>query len=207
MQSTDVIYHQLKDIYGTVHTFLKHRNSYELLIAVMLSAQCTDEKVNQVTPYLFQMCPSPEVLANTALYDIEHCIQSINYYRTKAKHIQQTGHQLCTRFENTVPDTLDQLITLPGVGVKTANVVLSQYFKQDCVPVDTHVKRLALRLGISRSAHVAKIEKDLMRTTQKSYWSLLTTLLIIHGRKVCKARRPLCDQCVLYRECSYYKEQ
>ncbi len=199
------IFDYLQSTYPPVTTFLTHRNPFELLIAVILSAQCTDHRVNQVTPGLFAQFPSPEALAHGDLVAIQTCIQSVNFYKTKAKNIQATAARLVADYDSQVPACLETLIQLPGVGRKTANVVLGQAFGIPGITVDTHVKRLSQRLGFSTHDDATRIEQDLMRCWPESLWIDMSSLVIVHGRTVCHARRPNCANCGLTTVCPYYE--
>lgn len=197
----DVIYPILADYYPPDQAFLTHRNAYELLIAVILSAQCTDDRVNQVTPALFDAYPTPEALAEASLDAIKDKIRSINFFNNKAKNIQATARSLLANFGGNVPDTLDAMVQLPGVGRKTANVVLSQWFKQPGIAVDTHVARVSRRLGFHGDTDPVRIEHRLKADWPESLWSHLSTLLIFHGRTFCLSRKPLCQTCILAAHC------
>ena len=177
------------------------KTAFELLIAVLLSAQCTDAQVNKVTPALFQAYPTPEAMAAASPDAIKHLINAINYNTTKARHCQETATHLVERFNSTVPDTLEQLVTLPGVGRKTANVILSQWFRKPGIAVDTHVARVSRRLGFHDKVNPTDIEMALKKTWPIQQWSDACTVLILHGRQVCHARNPKCDACFLNTHC------
>ena len=182
---------------------LDHSNPFELLIATILSAQTTDKAVNKVTPALFAKYPTPEYLAEAPLEDVENIIRNIGLYRNKAKNIKGTGGLLVEKYAGEVPTTRDELVTLPGVGRKTANVVLSNAFDVPAIAVDTHVFRVSNRLGLSKSKDVEKCEKDLNRILDKEIWSHAHHLLIFQGRYVCKAQRPLCEECNVVSHCRF----
>ncbi len=170
----------------------------ELLVATILSAQCTDERVNQVTTTLFQTYRRAEDYADVPLAELEAAIRPTGFYHTKAKHIQETCRLLVERFASQVPASMDALLELPGVARKTANIVLAYGFGVVVgIPVDTHVRRVSQRLGLTDNADPAKIERDLMQLICQEEWSSLALLLSAHGRAICRARRPLCDLCVL----------
>ncbi len=189
---------RLTEEYSTPGTTLQFTSPLELLIATILSAQCTDERVNRVTPRLFQKYKTPEDYAHTDLTLLEQIIRPTGYYRRKAKLIQDCCQKLVSDFKSRVPQTMEELLTLPGVARKTANIVLSNAFGIVVgIAVDTHVKRLSQRLGFTINKNPDKIEKDLMTIIPRHTWGAITYLLIAHGRKVCKARRPLCEKCVL----------
>jgi endonuclease-3 len=177
---------------------LEHSDPFELLVATILSAQCTDERVNKVTPALFKKYPTPAAFAAAGQPDIEKMIYSTGFYHNKAKSILGASKEIEARFGGKVPDTMDELLTLPGVARKTANVVLgSAYGKAEGVVVDTHVKRLAFRLGLTKNTEPEKIEQDLMKQLERKYWIWFAHALVLHGRKTCKSQTPLCDSCVL----------
>jgi endonuclease III len=182
-------------------TFLTHKNSFELLIAVILSAQCTDERVNLTTPKLFEAFPTPEALAVADIAKVERLIKSVNYYRTKSKNIIHTGKLLVEKFNGEVPNTMDALITLPGVGRKTANVMLGQAFGKPGITVDTHVRRLVKRLGFSTHNDATLIEYDLQKSWPVELWTDLSTHLIYHGRQICSPRKPECSACIIQEQC------
>lgn len=191
----------LKTTYPTLTTFLTHRNEFELLIAVILSAQCTDDRVNLTTPALFNAYPTAELLANADIDHVMILLKSVNYYKTKARNIVLTSQHLVNAFNGLVPNTLADLISLPGVGRKTANVVLGQAFGIPGITVDTHIKRVTKRLGFSKGTDAEKIEKQLQRVWPEDTWIDLSTYLIYHGRQLCKARLPECDACFLHELC------
>ena len=192
----------LKKLYPDAHCELSHRNAYELLIATILSAQCTDDRVNKVTPDLFERFPTPHSLAQGPLPEIEHLIKSINFFRTKAKNLQACAAGLVSQHQGEVPADMDQLVELAGVGRKTANCVLGNVFNLPVgVVVDTHVARLSNRFGWSREENPIHIERDLMKCIPKEEWVLMAHLLIFHGRRVCKARNPDCEKCFLFDLC------
>jgi len=181
---------------------LHYRNPLELLAATMLSAQSTDRTVNEVTKNLFKKYRKAEDYANADLKELEKDIRSTGFYRNKAKHLKETAQMLVEKFESKVPKTMDELTTLPGVARKTANIVLSNAFGVvEGIAVDTHVRRLAQRLGLSKNKDPNKIEKDLMELVPKEQWPKLTDSLIFHGRRVCTAKKPNCIDCVMNRLC------
>jgi endonuclease-3 len=183
-------------------TTLDHRNPFELLVATVLSAQTTDARVNRVTPELFRRFPEPETLSRAGAGEIEEVIRSIGFYNAKARALRGLGHLLVGRFGGEVPSTLEELIQLPGVGRKTANVVLGNAFgRAEGVVVDTHVGRLARRLGLTRKSDPAKVERELSTLFPRKDWVRLAHRLILHGRSFCRARRPSCLDCPLLAEC------
>jgi endonuclease-3 len=192
----------LEKNYPDAHCALFHRNAFELLVATILSAQCTDERVNMVTPDLFERYPTPETLAEAPLEDIEFAIRSINFFRNKAKNLKAAAQTLVATHKSIVPQTMEELVALPGVGRKTANVVLGNAFNIPTgVVVDTHVARLSQRLGWSKFKDPKKIEIDLQKLVPEQKWIEISHLLIFHGRQICKARRPLCESCFLFDQC------
>jgi endonuclease-3 len=168
------------------------------VIATILSAQCTDRRVNMVTPLLFRTFPTAASLADAPPEELEEIIRSTGFFRNKTKSLIGLGKALVERYDGEVPDSMDALVKLPGVGRKTANVILGNAFgKNEGVVVDTHVARVSLRLGLTREKDPVKIEQDLMPLFPREDWALLSHLLIFHGRRVCEARRPKCEICVL----------
>lgn len=197
-----LIYRKLRRCYPDAHCALEHRDTFELLMATILSAQCTDERVNKVTPALFKRCGSPAAMARVGRSDLEELVRTTGFFRNKAKSLQGASAAIVAEHGGRVPDTMDALLTLPGVARKTANVVLGNAFgKNEGVVVDTHVGRLARRLGFTKAEDPVKVEKDLMVLFTRRTWTLLAHLLIFHGRRVCKARRPDCAACPLLEFC------
>lgn len=195
------IYRILSGEYPKVTTFLDHDSPFQLLIAVILSAQCTDARVNMVTPALFDSFPTPERLAEADPDTVKGLIASINFCNAKAHNIVRTAQLIMTEFGGEVPVDLDALITLPGVGRKTANVVRGQAFGLPGITVDTHVNRLVNRLGFVHDRDPDRIERALWTIWDESIWSDFSTVLIVHGRRVCDARRPKCDLCAIASLC------
>lgn len=189
---------RLDPLYHDLNTGLRFTTPLELLVGTILSAQCTDERVNLVTPTLFARYRTAKEYAEADAEEIEAIIHSCGFFRNKRKSIQAAGAMLADRFAGEVPCTMDELITLPGVARKTANVVLAHAFdRHEGIAVDTHVARLAGRLKLSRERHPVKIERDLMRLVPRDQWGRLSDVLIWHGRKVCDARAPRCGECTL----------
>lgn len=192
----------LTPIYPNPTTELTHKTPFHLLIATILSAQCTDTRVNKVTKTLFQKYETLKDFASADQKALEHLIHSTGFYRNKSKHIIASSKIITEKYSAQVPQTMKDLITLPGVARKTANVVLSEaYSINEGIAVDTHVARLSKRLGLSQEKYPKKIEKDLMRITPKNKWRTLSNLLIFHGRKTCKSRNPECARCALNKIC------
>ncbi|RLF45492.1 MAG: endonuclease III, partial [Thermoplasmata archaeon] len=176
------------------------------LIATILSAQTTDERVNMVTKDLFKKYKKAEDYAKVSLQELQNDIKSVNFYKNKGKFIKECCSIIASQYNGKVPDSMEELIKLPGVSRKTANVVLSNAFRKDeGIVVDTHVMRLSQRLGLTKEKNREKIEQDLMKKFPKEEWFDLANLLIAHGRKICKARNPMCEKCVLKEICQYYK--
>lgn len=192
----------LKLKYPDAHCALNHRNPFELLIATILSAQCTDERVNKVTVGLFSHFPTPEAMSQAPVKKIEHLVQSTGFFRNKAKNIHSCSQVLVQKHGGQVPQSMEDLISLAGVGRKTANVVLGNAFGLATgVVVDTHVGRLSYRLGWTKSENPIRIEQDLIKLFPESEWILLSHLLISLGRDTCKARNPRCNECFLFDGC------
>ncbi len=191
-----------KEYSGKPRTALAFSTPFELLVATMLSAQTTDVQVNKVTPGLFKKYPTLEAFAATPPGTLAQDIRSVNFFNNKAKSIHKAAVMLIERFNGKVPATMEELVTLPGVARKTANIVLhSAYGKEQGIAVDTHVIRLSNRLGLTKHADPVKIEQDLMAVTPQKEWGNLSHLLIYHGRAVCRARKPDHASCVLYDVC------
>jgi endonuclease III len=192
----------LEKEYSSAEIALEYTNPLELLIATILSAQATDEQINAITPKLFKKYKTAEDYANADLTELEQDIKSSGFYHNKAKNIKNCCKTIVEKFHSKVPKKMDELLELPGVGRKTANIVLANAFGViEGVAVDTHVSRLAQRLGLSQSGDPKKIEADLMKIVPKDKWMRITDLLIFHGRKICTAKKPNCARCVLNKIC------
>lgn len=192
------IYTRLRKAFPDATCALTHRDPFELLMATILSAQCTDVRVNMVTPDLFRKYPDPKAMANAELSDLENLIRTTGFFRNKAKSLKHASTTIHSEHRGRVPKTMDELTRLPGVARKTANVVLGNAFgKNEGVVVDTHVSRLSQRMGLSKHKDPIRIERDLMTLFTRASWTLLSHLLIFHGRQVCQARKPHCDDCAL----------
>lgn len=187
----------------TAEMELNHQSPWELLVATILSAQCTDRRVNQVTPALFNRFRSPREFATAPPLELEALIKSTGFYKNKAKNLIGCGRAVTERFGGTVPQQMEELITIPGVGRKTANVILGTAFGQPAIVVDTHVKRVSNRLGLTTSDNPDRIEQDLQRHFPKAQWTAISQRLLLHGRYVCLARKPLCHTCPLHAECHW----
>jgi endonuclease-3 len=181
---------------------LNHKNPFELLVATILSAQCTDERVNRVTPTLFKKFPNPVTLANADVRELEEMIRSTGFYRNKAKNLKAMAKVLVEKYNGQVPRQMEELLLLPGVARKTANVVLGiAYGIPSGIVVDTHVARVARRLGLTTEQNPQKIEQELMELFPKEEWIYISHALVLHGRYVCKAKAPKCVECVLQDLC------
>lgn len=192
----------LKRYYPDAHCALDHKNPFELLVATILSAQCTDERVNKVTPALFKKFPTPQKMAKASLAELEDLIRSAGFFKTKAKNIKSCSQTLVELHGGEIPRSMEELTHLAGVGRKTANVVLGNAFDiPSGIVVDTHVTRLSNRLGWVKTENAVQIERELMKLVPEKDWILLSHLLISHGRAICKARKPQCDKCFLESDC------
>ncbi len=199
---TEEILKRLDEQYGTEYVcYLNHENAWQLLIAVILSAQCTDARVNIVTADLFQKYDSLEKFANADVKEMEQDIHSIGFYHNKAKNIIACARRLVEVYGGEVPSSLEELITLPGVGRKTANVIRGNIYHEPSIVVDTHVKRISRRLGFTKEEDPEKIEYDLMKKLPKDHWILYNIQIISFGRSICFARGPKCSQCFLQDLC------
>jgi endonuclease-3 len=203
---TAEIIKRLKKAYPDAHCALNHSNAFELLIATILSAQCTDERVNIVTADLFRKYRGPADYLTVDQSELEKDIHSTGFFRNKSKSIQGACRLLIDEFDGEIPQTMEEILTLPGVARKTANVVLGNAFGiASGVVVDTHVARLSQRLGLTVNENAEKIEKDLIELVPKRHWIMFPHLLISHGRKICIARKPRCRQCVLADICPSFE--
>ena len=188
-------------------SMLEFTTPFELLVATILSAQATDVSVNKVTKEMFKFANTPEDFAKMDIKELENHIRTIGIYRNKAKNIKNASIMLIREFGGIVPDNMKDLTKLPGVGRKTANVVMSNAFGIDAIAVDTHVQRVSNRIGLANSKDVLNTEKDLRKNLPKEKWSKLHHQIIAHGRKICKARNPMCEECDLRDLCQDYKER
>lgn len=197
----------LKGEYPDAKIALDFEGNWQLLVAVILSAQCTDERVNKVTPALFKRFPTVDLVAGCDILELEKLIYSTGFYKNKAKNIRAAAVRICEVYGGEVPDTMEELLTLPGVARKTANVVLySGFGKVEGIVVDTHVTRLTTRLGwlspaVARSKNAVRIERELMKRVPRREWGGLAHLLILHGRAICVARKPRCEHCCVSALC------
>lgn len=200
------IFRRLEAAYEEAPITLDYRDPVQLMVSVILSAQCTDERVNQLTPALFRRYPDAKSFAEADRLDLEEAIRPCGYYRAKAKHIQEACRALLERHCGRLPGTFEELTALPGIGRKSANVLLNEAFAVPAIAVDTHVKRVSYRLGLSTTLNPEKTERELEQVVPRRWWRKTTMLLIYHGRRVCKARKPLCPSCGVSGLCRWYQE-
>ncbi len=193
----------LARLYPDARISLDFQNPFQLYVATVLSAQCTDERVNQVTPALFARFPDARAMAAAAREEIEELVRATGFFRNKARSLHGAAQRIEAEFGGELPGTMEALLTLPGVGRKTANVILGNAFGTPGITVDTHVRRLAQRLGFTRQTDPVKIEFELMALAPRRQWTDLSHRLIWHGRRVCKARKPLCSECALLPHCPH----
>jgi endonuclease-3 len=199
-----VIYRQLSKSYPNVRCELDYKNAFQLLVATVLSAQCTDKRVNQTTPALFKKYPNPQKMAKADLRDIQKLVKSTGFFRAKAKNIKGLSSIIVEQFDGNVPSNLEDLITLPGVGRKTAHVVLGHAFGIPGITVDTHFGRLSRRFGWSKQNNPVKVEFEVGELIPEKEWTNLSQRMIWHGRRVCHSRKPACGACVLAKLCPSY---
>lgn len=206
MTATDKILHQLSQDFPNAKSELVFNSPYQLLVAVILSAQCTDKRVNAVTPALFAQADTPEKMAALPIERIEELIRSCGFYHSKAAYLKEMSQDIVDRFNGEVPSDLDSLRTLKGVGRKTANVVYAVAFGGQAIAVDTHVFRVSNRLGIVNADNVLDTEKQLMQAIPSDKWADSHHYILLHGRYVCKSQKPNCAACSVKEYCKYYKE-
>lgn len=206
MNNCQQILEQLQRDFPNAQSELNFNNPYELIVAVILSAQCTDKRVNQVTPKLFELAPTPQALADMPLDLLQDTIRSCGFYHNKAKHLKSMAADVVSKYGGQVPSNLADLQTLAGVGRKTANVVYAVAFGGQAIAVDTHVFRVANRLGIATATNVLDTEKQLMAVIPQDRWADSHHHILLHGRYVCKAQKPNCAGCSVSQWCRYFKE-
>jgi endonuclease-3 len=208
IQNKDMIVNKLitflEKRYKDANCSLNHKNPFELLVATILSAQCTDERVNIVTKKLFNAYKTPYDFANADLEKLKEIIKPTGFYNNKAKNIKEMSKILVEKYNAEIPDKIDELVTLPGIGRKTANVVLGIFFEPQGIVVDTHVKRISKRLSLTDSDDPEKIEQDLTKIIPKKIWDRFSHQMIHFGREICKARKPDCEKCEIKDICSFY---
>lgn len=197
----------LMDYHHDAECELVHTTAFELLIATILSAQCTDVRVNKITNELFKVANTPEAIIDLGLELLIDYIRTAGFYNSKAKNIMETCRILVEDYDSKVPDKMNELVKLPGVGRKTANVVLSNCFGAPAIAVDTHVFRVSNRIGLVNEKDVESTEQALMKVLKKDIWTKMHHVLIFHGRRICKARNPLCGECPIVHLCLYYKNK
>lgn len=204
MKKIEELILELNKYYDGGKGSLDFTTPFELLVAVMLSAQCTDARVNIVTKTLFKVANTPQQFAKMEIKEIEKLISSISFYRNKAKHIKECSIQIIENFAGEVPQTIEELTTLAGIGRKSANVIMLEAFN-NCqgIAVDTHALRISNRLGLSKQTDPIKVEQDLLKKIPKKYWALVNHLLVYHGREICDARKPKCDICPVIKYCKF----
>ena len=196
----------LKNTYPDATCSLDFSTPFEMVVAVMLSAQCTDERVNKTTPYLFKKCKTIEDFANIDITELEKIIHPCGFYKNKAKNIKLCAKQVLENFNGVVPNTMDELLTLAGIGRKSANVILLEVFGiANGIAIDTHAKRISNKLGLSNKKEPEKIEEDLLKQFPYEYLKDINHLLVWHGRNTCTARNPKCENCTIKKYCKYYK--
>jgi endonuclease-3 len=198
------IYRQLTKSYPNVRCELDHNSAFQLLVATVLSAQCTDKRVNQTTPTLFKKYPNPKKMSKADLKDIQRLVKSTGFFRAKAKNIKALSNKIMEDFDGDVPSNLEDLITLPGVGRKTANVVLGHAFGIPGITVDTHFGRLSRRFGWSKQSDPVKVEFEVGELIAEKEWTNLSQRMIWHGRRVCHSRKPACGACSIAKLCPSY---
>lgn len=209
MKKTDIkkLVEILKDTYPDATCSLDFNTPFQMVVAVMLSAQCTDERVNKTTPALFERCKTIQDFADIDLSELEKIIHPCGFYKNKAKNIKLCAKQVLENFNGEVPQTMDELMTLAGVGRKSANVILLEAFGiANGIAVDTHAKRISNRIGLSSQTEPEKIEQDLLKIFPKEYLKDINHLFVWHGRKTCNSRKPHCEECTVKIYCEYYKK-
>lgn len=203
-EKLDHIFHILNDINPNPKVELSYKTDFELLIAILLSAQSTDASVNKATEILYKIANTPKQIIELGLENLLRYLSSLNLYRTKSKHVIETSKILLEKYDSIVPRNFDELIQLPGVGRKTANVFLSVFYGEPRIGIDTHITRVSQRLGISDTSNVLKIEKILEDNTPEKWKKYINHWLVLHGRYICKAKKPLCTVCKINNYCNYY---
>ena len=198
----------LKETYPDAKCSLDFNTPFQMMVAVVLSAQCTDARVNQVTPEIFKKYPEPIDFANMELSLLEELIHSCGFYKNKAKNIKAAATKIVNEYNGQLPNTMEELVNLPGVGRKSANVIMLEAFNApQGIAVDSHAKRISNRLGLSNASNPVQIEKDLIKKFPKKYFYDVNHLLVWHGRNLCKAQNPNCEKCPLQTYCKYFKEK
>lgn len=207
-EETEIIIKKLKEAYPDAKCSLNFETPFQMLFAVVLSAQCTDERVNKVTPEIFKRYPEPKDIANLSEAELETLIKSCGFYKTKSKNLKRTAEILVKDYNGKVPQSMEELIKLPGVGRKCANVIMLEAFNNpQGIAVDTHCKRVSNRVGFSNKSQPEKIEEELLKIIPKKYYKDVNHLFIWHGRKVCTAQNPKCDKCPIKEYCAMRKKE
>lgn len=208
MKKVEKIVTELSKCYDGEKGSLDYTTPFELLVAVMLSAQCTDARVNIVTKELFKIANTPEAFSKMKISQIEKLISSISFYKNKAKHIHEASLQIIQNYGGIVPSTMEDLTTLSGIGRKSANVIMLEAFN-NCqgIAVDTHALRISYKLGLTKNTDASKVEQDLLKQIPKKYWRVMNHLFVFHGRAICDARNPKCDECTINSYCKDYKKR
>lgn len=202
------IIENLKKHYPDAVCSLEFKTPFQMVIAVMLSAQCTDERVNKITPKLFEKYGTPEAICNMQLEELEKIIHPCGFYKNKAKNIKAMSKEIIEKYNGKVPETMEELISLPGVGRKSANVVMLEAFENpQGIAIDTHAKRIANRVGLSKNTTPEKIEQDILKLIPKQYYKDVNHLLVWHGRRTCDARKPKCEECPIKEYCKTYMNE
>lgn len=200
------IVEKLKEVYPDAKCSLDFKTPFEMLVAVCLSAQCTDERVNKTTPSIFSKYDTPLDFANADLHDLENLVHPCGFYKNKAKNLKSAGEKIVADFGGIVPQTMDELMTIPGVGRKSANVIMLEAFNNpQGIAVDTHCKRISNRIGFSKELEPTKIEKDLCKIIPREFWKDVNHIFIWHGRKICSSQNPKCAICPVKNYCEFYK--
>lgn len=195
----------LKETYSDAKCSLNFTTPFELLVAVILSAQCTDDRVNKTTPSIFSRCSTPQEFVDIPLNELEDLVHPCGFYKTKSKNLKATAQKILAEFNGKVPEKMEDLMSLPGVGRKTANVVMLEAFNRpQGIAVDTHAKRISTRLGLSNKTEATKIEQDLLKQIPYEYYKDVNHILIWHGRSTCTARSPKCNNCPIQKYCKFY---
>ena len=206
MKKIEEIIELLKEMYPDATCSLDFKTPFELLVAVCLSAQCTDERVNKTTPFIFEKYNTPKDFANASLEDLEVLVHPCGFYKNKSKNLKAAGKKILSDYNGNVPQTIDELIQIPGVGRKSANVIMLEAFNNpQGIAVDTHCKRIANRLGLSFESEPNKIEQDLCNIIPKEYWKDVNHIFMWHGRNLCTSQNPKCENCKLNKYCNYHK--
>ena len=196
---------KLKEYYPDATCSLDFKTPFEMVISVMLSAQCTDERVNKTTPSLFEKYSTPQSICDIDIQELERIIYPCGFYKNKAKNIKAMAKEILDKYNGKVPETMEELITLPGVGRKSANVVMLEAFNNpQGIAIDTHAKRIANRVGLSKNTVPEKVEQDILKLIPKEYYKDVNHLFVWHGRKICNARKPKCNECPIKKYCRYY---